>query len=163
MGKWDNTPAEIMFGTRTPFYLLSLHYGIFRDPELRRTFTSLNSYLGFAMLQSDDDRKSIMVAPNGYIANLNLMEILENASKSGEQAVVPNWDDNIETVLSKGVWLKYTQNTELKRILLSTNERQIIDNSYPEDIVLCTGKNRNGKNLHGKILEEVRNKLKTEG
>jgi predicted NAD-dependent protein-ADP-ribosyltransferase YbiA (DUF1768 family) len=162
MGKWDNSPVDIQFGTFTPFYLLSLSYGIFHDAAQKRTFTSLDAYLGNAMLLHQEDRKRVVFAPNGYIAHRNLTEILTRASELGEEVIVEDWENQLQSVLSNGAWLKYTQNTAIQKLLLSTKDRKIIDRSRPDDVTYCIGDDGTGKNIHGLVLEEIRDRLRNE-
>lgn len=80
------------------------------------------------------------------------------------------WDQMRYNVMYKGVYEKFYQNKNLRDILLET-ENKILVESSPYDKVWGIGLNENeaklihpskweGKNLLGKVLMEVRKKLK---
>jgi len=81
------------------------------------------------------------------------------------------WDKVKRDVVYMGNWLKFTQNEDLKKILLETGDKLIVEAS-PYDLIwgigLSAGEAKNtpqknwlGQNLLGLAIMEVRNDLKT--
>lgn len=54
---------------------------------------------------------------------------------------------------------KYSQNNELKRVLLSTNNIEIVEDS-PFDYIWGIGRDGSGQNLLGKALMKIRDKFR---
>ena len=63
--------------------------------------------------------------------------------------------------MRKAVLAKFKQNEEIKKILLSTGDEIIVENTTNDHYWGC-GKDGSGKNMLGKILVEVREKLSKE-
>lgn len=77
------------------------------------------------------------------------------------------WDDNKVKIVTKGVYLKFSQNEELKQLLLDTKDAILVE-AAPRDKIwgigiskksALEGKPWNGQNLLGKILMDVRVQL----
>mgnify|MGYP001582821730 CR=1 FL=1 len=100
-----------------------------------------------------------------YIRNLPPFD----AFKEGRKRIIginidPKWDDRKNNVMRKGVFRKFMTNEKLKQLLLSTKEKTLIEDS-PYDSYWGIKKTENGiegKNMLGKILEEVRYLLSDE-
>lgn len=78
------------------------------------------------------------------------------------------WDENCEAVVEEGNFLKFEQNRQLGEVLLGMGERRLVETS-PNDRVWGVGFNSEeaegreeewGKNLLGKALERVRERLR---
>lgn len=61
--------------------------------------------------------------------------------------------------MRKAVYAKFSQNIELKNILLDTDSEYIVENTSNDYYWGC-GTNGSGKNMLGIILMEIRDKLK---
>jgi len=70
----------------------------------------------------------------------------------------PDWDSIKISIMTKGVLAKFSQNHEMKGILLSTKNLPIHEDS-PYDFEW--GWRNNGKDLLGKILVKVREHFRT--
>jgi hypothetical protein len=68
-----------------------------------------------------------------------------------------DWEDIKVDVMRRGLQAKFQQNENLKKLLLSTGDAEIVEDS-PYDSFW--GAARNGKNMLGKLLMEVRQTLK---
>lgn len=56
---------------------------------------------------------------------------------------------------------KFSQNSELQNLLLSTGDRKLVEHSY-EDFYWANGGDGSGKNMLGLLLMEVRTELRTQ-
>lgn len=75
--------------------------------------------------------------------------------------LVPHWDEMKDDVMRCALYAKFTQNPELKTLLLSTGKEELIEAS-PVDYYWGEGKWGNGKNMLGKLLMELRTQLRLE-
>ena len=69
-----------------------------------------------------------------------------------------DWDDIRIEVMKKAITIKFQENAKLKKILKETGDIELVENS-PYDRYWGIGKNRDGLNMLGKVLMEVRSKL----
>lgn len=121
-------------------------------------------------------QKGLLFAPNSPIT----ASILETPNLSprtikqlGRQ--VPNFDDSVwhehrYKIVVRGNYLKFTQNLDLKELLLKTGDRELVEAS-PRDKIWGVGFGKEnagarradwGLNLLGKALMEVRGKIREE-
>jgi ribA/ribD-fused uncharacterized protein len=70
-----------------------------------------------------------------------------------------DWEQVKDEVMIKVLKAKFTQNSKLKAILLSTDNAILIENSMTDDYWGC-GKNKNGQNKLGQLLMSLRQELK---
>lgn len=70
-----------------------------------------------------------------------------------------DFEDNKINVMYKGVYKKFKQNKHLRKIILSTDDKIIIEDAKYDSFWGC-GRNNKGRNELGKILMKVRDKLK---
>jgi predicted NAD-dependent protein-ADP-ribosyltransferase YbiA (DUF1768 family) len=71
----------------------------------------------------------------------------------------PDWEEVNMSVMKRGLHAKFTQNPALMDSLLSTGEREIIENS-PYDSFWGCGSKGNGQNHLGKLLMRLRSHLR---
>ena len=102
------------------------------------------------------------------IMNETDMKTIKELGKKVHYFEQERWDEYKEQIVYEANFLKFSQNEELKRFLLSSDEKMIIEVN-PNDIVWACGcfekdaKNPyvwRGKNLLGQILMQVRKNLK---
>lgn len=72
-----------------------------------------------------------------------------------------DWEDVKDDIMMEAVYQKFSQNKDICKVLLSTGEETIIEKTSNDYYWGC-GKNGTGKNMLGKILMEVRARLKSE-
>ena len=144
--------AILRFGLRTPFWPLTMSYGMFADPNLRVNFVSPEHYVGYHMFSDPRHRESIVTAPNGYIAYRTTLKIAE----SDPDAVIREWPSIRVDVMRQAITLKCDQSTMVYDLLMKTGNRPIFDDSR-DDLFWCSC-GGNGQNQHGTILEEIRKK-----
>ncbi len=70
-----------------------------------------------------------------------------------------DWEQIKDEVMRKAVYAKFSQNNDIKDILLSTNDNTLIEKTSNDYYWGC-GTDGTGKNKLGVILMEVREKLK---
>lgn len=71
-----------------------------------------------------------------------------------------DWEEIKLEVMKKACLAKFTQNENLKKILLSTGTKELREHTFRDKFWGDGGKNGKGKNHLGKILMEIREKLK---
>lgn len=93
-----------------------------------------------------------------------IIRLLDNpmkAAEMGRNRELPlrvDWEQVKDDIMRKAVLAKFTQNKEIKNVLLSTGKETIVENTSNDYYWGC-GKDGSGKNMLGIILMEVREKL----
>jgi N-glycosidase YbiA len=77
----------------------------------------------------------------------------------GDDRIRPDWEEVKISVMKKGLYAKFTQNPGLQESLLSTDDREIMENS-PYDSFWGIGPQGNGQNQLGKLLMRLRSHLR---
>lgn len=72
-----------------------------------------------------------------------------------------DWEEVKEEVMYKGLKAKFTQHAGLKRLLLETGDKHIVEDS-PKDYYWGWGKTRTGRNRLGYLLMKLREELRAE-
>ena len=112
----------------------------------------------------EDVAKAIMSNAKPEFAKQKSKELSKDFSVSQKK----KWDSMSVAVMCKGVLAKFSQNQELKEYLLATNDDQIAEGSADkfwgcgfrlEDDRVFEAEKWRGKNMAGKLLEEVRKSL----
>lgn len=70
-----------------------------------------------------------------------------------------HWEEIKDEVMYKALLAKYTQHEDLKQILLSTGDSEIIEHTA-NDTYWADGGDGSGKNVLGKLLMKVREEIK---
>lgn len=120
-------------------------------------------------------RKGLLFAPSSpYTAQILAATNPPEIKRLGRK--IPNfvqsvWDVQRERIVEEGNYLKFSQNPELRRGLLETGVRELVE-AARSDRVWGVGFNERdaegrrgewGLNLLGKCLERVRNRIREEG
>jgi hypothetical protein len=143
----------------TPYWPLTLSYGMFGDPTSRLMFASLDHWLAYHMLARREDRERVMRTPNGFLAWTTLRRILqESQGRGGNPAVSSRWEEDRDRVMAEGLRLKFGQSEFLRGMLLRTGDRDIVDDSRHEEEYWCRA-GGNGQNRHGVALMSLRVEL----
>lgn len=93
-----------------------------------------------------------------------IIRLLDNPMKAAEMGRNRNlplredWEQVKDDIMRKAVYAKFSQNSELKSILLRTGSESIVENTSSDYYWGC-GTNGSGKNMLGIILMEIRDKL----
>ncbi|MDE6209502.1 MAG: NADAR family protein [Lachnospiraceae bacterium] len=97
-----------------------------------------------------------------YEEEIRLLDNPMKAAEMGRNRDLPlrkDWEQVKDDIMRKAVFEKFTQNKEIRDILVSTGEATIIENTINDYYWGC-GKNGSGKNMLGKILMELREELR---
>lgn len=97
-----------------------------------------------------------------YVEIIRLLDNPMKAAEMGRNRKLPlreDWEEVKDDVMRKAVYAKFSQNKELKNILLNTDSEYIVENTSNDYYWGC-GTNGSGKNMLGIILMETREKLK---
>ncbi len=98
---------------------------------------------------------------NEYEETIRLLDNPMKAAEMGRNRELPlraDWEQVKDDIMRKAVLAKFTQNKEIKNVLLSTGKETIVENTSNDYYWGC-GKDGSGKNMLGIILMEVREKL----
>ncbi|MBQ3782106.1 MAG: NADAR family protein [Lachnospiraceae bacterium] len=93
-----------------------------------------------------------------------IIRLLDNPMKAAEMGrnrdlpLREDWEQIKDNIMRKAVCAKFTQNLDIKDILISTGRENIIEKTTNDYYWGC-GKDGSGKNMLGIILMEVREKL----
>jgi N-glycosidase YbiA len=71
----------------------------------------------------------------------------------------PDWEEVKDEVMREAVWAKFTQHSRLRELLLSTGDATIIEHTR-NDAYWGDGGDGKGKNMLGRILMEVRGRIR---
>lgn len=84
------------------------------------------------------------------------------AARLGRSRSVPirkDWESSKDDIMREAVRMKFTHNLEMRKILLSTGDAQLVEHTK-NDRYWGDGGDGTGKNMLGKILMEVRDELR---
>ena len=117
--------------------------------------------------------KALLMKDNEIAEKTLQAETPADAKKLGREVRNFNqdvWNDNCDRVVEQGQYLKFGQNEDLKKVLLATGDREIVETS-PNDTFWGIGFNTEdaeahvdewGENKLGKALERARERLRKE-
>lgn len=97
-----------------------------------------------------------------YEETIRLLDNPMKAAEMGRNRNLPlreDWEQVKDNIMRKAVYAKFSQNNELKNILLKTGSESIVENTSSDYYWGC-GTNGSGNNMLGIILMEIRDKLK---
>jgi len=77
---------------------------------------------------------------------------------SRTHTIRPDWDTHRDAVMREAIKAKFTQNDVLKKLLLSTKGKDLVE-ANPTDNYWGTGRGKKGQNKMGKLLMELRSTL----
>lgn len=98
-----------------------------------------------------------------HLEKIRLLPTAKEAAKMGRDRNLPlrkDWGNVKDDTMRKAVLCKFSTHADIRQILLSTGEEQIVENS-PTDYYWGCGSDGTGKNMLGIILMEVREQLRT--
>ncbi|MEO0948705.1 MAG: NADAR family protein [Cyanobacteria bacterium J06641_5] len=101
-------------------------------------------------------------------ADAPLMERIRGVTTPEEAAAIgrescrivrPDWETAKLEVMWQGLWAKFSTHAEIRERLLATGATELVENS-PRDYFWGCGKDGSGSNELGKMLMQVRQKLR---
>lgn len=101
-------------------------------------------------------------AETPHVEQIRLVKTPKDAARMGRDRKRPlrsDWEQVKDDIMRKAVLRKFQTHAEIREILLSTDDEEIVENS-PTDYYWGCGSDGSGKNMLGKILMEVRDKLR---
>ncbi|MBD2457889.1 NADAR family protein [Nostoc sp. FACHB-87] len=99
-----------------------------------------------------------------HLEKIRLVKTPKEAAKMGRERSRPlrqDWEQVKDSIMKKAVLCKFTTHTDIREILLSTGNDEIVENS-PIDYYWGCGADGSGKNMLGIILMEVRDIIRAE-
>jgi hypothetical protein len=85
----------------------------------------------------------------------------QKLAKKNKRQIRSDWNKIKETIMTRGVYIQCRTHPEVANALLHTGEKQLVENSQYDYYWGC-GRDGLGRNAYGKILMEVRSRLRQE-
>ncbi len=85
-----------------------------------------------------------------------------NLGRSRKHPLRPDWESAKDDLMREAVYAKFTQHSELRELLLSTGDATLVEHTE-NDCYWGDGGDGSGKNMLGRILMEIRERLRQEG
>ena len=102
-------------------------------------------------------------APSHYqkICQAKTAKQARRLGRSRFSAIRKDWSDVKRVVMTRAVYTKCKTHEVIRETLLASNERKILENSQYDYYWGC-GRDRRAENTYGKVLMDVRKKLREE-
>jgi hypothetical protein len=114
---------------------------------------SLEHYYQGMKFEDADIQEQVRTAPHPAAA--------EKLAKKHRRKIRSDWKKLKQTYMTRGAYIKCRTHPEVAEALLKTADLTIIENSQFDYYWGC-GRDGRGDNTYGKVLMEVRDKIKTE-
>ncbi len=138
------------------FYKISDEYGCFSN------FSHYSFNLdGKKWMTSEHYFQAQKFCGTKYEEKIRLLDNPMKAAKMGRNRALPlrkDWEEVKDDIMRKAVFAKFSQNKEIRDVLISTGKENIVEETINDYYWGC-GRNGLGKNMLGYILMEVREKL----
>ncbi len=99
-----------------------------------------------------------------HVEALRLMPSPMQVAKAGRSRARPlreDWEAVKDDVMREALYAKFTQNPEIQTVLLATGDEELIENTT-QDHYWGIGSSGTGLNMLGKLLMELRTRLRAE-
>jgi ribA/ribD-fused uncharacterized protein len=139
------------------FYSTKGDYGPFSNFSAHRLFLK-----GKTWRTSEHYFQAQKFAGTEHEEELRMVEspmVVARMGRSRKRPLRKDWDAVKDDIMREAVMAKFTQNKELKALLLSTGDTTLVEHTA-NDSYWADGGDGTGKNMLGIILMEVREKLK---
>ena len=150
-----DTPERVCFYEQD-FYVLS-NFSSFSLQWAGRTFPTLEhayhweKFAGLSGFEAAGAQHEIETAPSAHEAFRRAQD-LKAHRRSG-------WDVEKVDVMRALLWAKVQQHEYVRRKLLATGDRELVENSWRDDF-WGWGPNRDGQNMLGKLWMKIRAELR---
>jgi ribA/ribD-fused uncharacterized protein len=138
------------------FYRESDSYGFFSNFFKRKVIID-----GKIWLTTEHFFQAMKFAGTKYEEEIRNLKTAREAANSGRDRTKPlrnDWELVKDDIMRIAIRAKFTQNEDLKALLLSTNGSLLVEHTE-NDSYWGDGGDGTGKNMLGKILMEIRNEL----
>lgn len=95
------------------------------------------------------------------VQRANTPKLAANIGRDRKRPLRRDWESVKDDIMRRGVLLKFRTHADIREILLSTGDEEIVENA-PHDYYWGCGADGSGKNRLGKILMETRSILRSE-
>lgn len=117
------------------------------------SWPSVEHYFQAMKFENDKDQEKIRLAPHPDKAR--------KLGRSRFRKLRKDWKKIREVVMTRAVYIKCRTHQEVADKLLATEDRKIIESAQYDYFWGC-GRDRRGNNTYGKVLMNVRSKLREE-
>lgn len=153
-----DTPERVCFYEQD-FYVLS-NFSSFAIEWSGFLFpTSEHLYHWLKFVCSEESEASLVAA---RIAKARSAHDAFKIAQDHKDLRIPDWDGAKVGLMRRILWAKVRQHEYVRRKLLATGDRELVENSWRDD-VWGWGPNRDGQNLLGKLWMEIRAELRMRG
>jgi ribA/ribD-fused uncharacterized protein len=161
MSKLTLDTQEQVFFYEQDFYVLSnfSSFAINKDSFNFPTAEHLYHYIKFDYLPSNHEERNSLIKIKDSIAKAKSAHEAFKIAQDHKYFRDPNWDEVKFSKMLSILRLKVEQHEYVKKKLLETGDRELIENSWRDD-VWGWGENRDGKNALGKLWMLVREEVK---
>lgn len=161
MSKLTLDTQEQIFFYEQDFYVLSnfSSFAINKDSFNFPTAEHLYHYIKFDYLPSSHEERNSLIRIKNSISRAPSAHEAFKIAQDHKCFRDPNWDEVKFSKMLSILRLKVEQHEYVKKKLLETGDRELIENSWRDD-VWGWGENRDGKNALGKLWMLVREELK---
>ena len=139
------------------FYSTKDQYGEFSNfkaypMELKgKTWPTVEHYFQAQKFPGTEQEEELRQTPSPMV--------VARKGRSHKRPLRPDWEDVKDNIMREAVLAKFEQYAELRDLLLATGDQDIVEKTTRDYYWGC-GTDGTGKNMLGKILMEVRAKLR---
>ncbi len=141
------------------FYLANGEYGCFSN------FSRHHIYLKDKVWQTSEHYfQAQKFEGTNFEEKVRLAPTPKEAANLGRNRKFPlrkDWEEKKDDIMREALRAKFTQNKDLKKILLETGDAELVEHTA-NDNYWGDGGDGSGKNMLGKLLMEVREELRKE-
>lgn len=147
------TEHDKVYVSRTDVHNPLASYSRFGFELDNADWPSLEHYYQGMKFEDAEIQEQIRTAPNPAAA--------EKLAKKHKRKIRRDWKALKQTYMTRGVYIKCRTHPGVSEVLLKTGDLNIIENSQFDYYWGC-GRDGRGDNVYGKVLMEVRDKIKSE-
>lgn len=92
------------------------------------------------------------------IINAQTPKQAKSLGRKNSTEIRQDWNTSRVVIMYEGLKAKFSQNEDLKKLLLSTKGKELVENNKGDAFWGC-GRNGIGKNMQGKLLMKLRDEL----
>ncbi|MCR9120133.1 MAG: NADAR family protein [bacterium] len=116
-----------------------------------KTWRTVEHYFQAQKFAGTEHEEELRVVPSPMV--------VARMGRARKRPLRPDWEEVKDDIMRDAVFAKFSQNDDVRELLLSTGDEEIVEKTTRDRYWGC-GTNGDGKNMLGKILMEVRTKLR---